>query len=75
MAYGLLPIPAMSAECERAFCSAKRLISNQRCNLKPEVVEADQCTKSWCKNRVVDGQAAFTTIEEVDDELLDIADL
>jgi hypothetical protein len=71
MAYDLFSIPAMSAECERAFSSAKRFISDERYNLKPDIIEADQCIKSWCKNRVVDGQAAFTTIAEVDDELVD----
>jgi hypothetical protein len=70
MAYDLFSIPAMSAECERAFSSAKRLISDERYNLKPDIIEADQCIKSWCKNRVVDTQAAFATIAEVDDELL-----
>ena len=71
MAYDLFSIPAMSAECERAFSLAKRLIADDRYNLKPDVIEADQCIKSWCKHGIVDGQAAFTNIAVADDEIVD----
>jgi hypothetical protein len=46
MAYDLFSIPAMSAECERAFSTAKKLITDERYNLKPDIIEADQCIKS-----------------------------
>ena len=55
MAYDLFSIPAMSAECERAFSLAKKLITDERYNLKPDIIEADQCIKSWCKHGIVDG--------------------
>lgn len=75
MPYELFSITAIGAECERALSSAKRHISDERYNLKPDIIEADQCIKSWYKNRVVDGQAAFTTIAEVNYEILDITGL
>ena len=46
MAYDLFSIPAMSAECERAFSLAKKLITDERYNLKADIIEADQCIKS-----------------------------
>ena len=55
MAYDLLAMPAMSSECERAFSNAKRLIAEQRYNLKADIIEADQCIKSWLKNGITDG--------------------
>jgi hypothetical protein len=73
MAYDLFAMPAMSSECERVFSCAKKLIAEQRYNLKPEIIEADQCLKSWLKNGIADGQAAFTNITAiVDDEIVDI---
>jgi hypothetical protein len=49
MAYDLFAMPAISSECERAeraFSSAKRLIAEQRYNLKTNIIEADQYLKS-----------------------------
>jgi hypothetical protein len=50
-------------------------MSGGRCNLKPDIIEDDQYILSRYKNHVIDGQAAFITIAEVDDELVNIADL
>jgi hypothetical protein len=73
MAYDLFSIPATSAECERAFITAKKLITDERYNLKPDIIEADQCIKSWCKHGIIDGRAAFATIAAAtDDEIVDI---
>lgn len=66
MAYDLFAIPAMSSECERAFSSTKRLITDQRYSLKSDIIEADQCVKSWFRHGIADGQAAFATIAAVD---------
>lgn len=46
LAFKLLAIPGMSAECERAFSQAKRMITDERFNLKQDVIEAEQCLKS-----------------------------
>jgi hypothetical protein len=72
MAYDLFAMPAMSSECERAFSSAKRLIAEQRYNLKSDIIEADQCLRSWLKNGIADGQLAFINIAAVIDEIVDI---
>jgi hypothetical protein len=73
MAYDLFAMPAMSSECERAFSDVKRLIAEQRYNLKSDIIEADQCLKSWLKNGIADGQAIFNTIAAaLDGELVDI---
>jgi hypothetical protein len=72
MAYDLFAMPAMSSECERAFSSAKRLIAEQRYNLKSDIIEADQCLRSWLKNGIADGQLAFINITAVIDEIVDI---
>ena len=75
MAYDLFSMPAISSECERAFSSAKQLIAEQRYNLKSDIIEADQCLKSWLKNGITDGQAIFTNIAvaalDEDNEIVD----
>ncbi|KAM0707974.1 hypothetical protein Q7P35_004623 [Cladosporium inversicolor] len=62
MAYDLFVMPGMSSECERAFSAAKRLITDDRYCLKSDIIEADQCLKSWLKNGIVDGHTAFNNI-------------
>ena len=47
MALDLFSIPGMSAECERVFSQAKKMITAERNRLAPEVVEADQLQKQW----------------------------
>lgn len=65
LAFKLLAIPGMSAECERAFSQAKRMITDERFNLKQDVIEAEQCLKSWLINKVADGQKAWDTLQQV----------
>jgi hypothetical protein len=75
MAYDLFAMPAMSSECERAFSNAKRLVTDKRHRLKSEIIEADQCIKSWLKNGIANGQAIFTNITaalDEDDEIIEI---
>jgi hypothetical protein len=40
MAFDLLSIPAMSAECERVFSQTKLLITDQRNRLSDDSIEA-----------------------------------
>jgi hypothetical protein len=68
MAYDLFAMPAMSSEWECAFSNAKRLVTDKRHRLKSEVIDADQCIKSWLKNGIADGQAIFTNIAAALDE-------
>jgi len=46
-ALDMLAIPLMSAECERVFSSAKHLITDSRNRLKADIIEANECLKSW----------------------------
>ena len=62
MAYDLFSSLGMSAECERAFSAAKRMVTDERYNLSPKSVEADQCVKSWLKQQIADGRAAWQDI-------------
>lgn len=55
----------MSAECERAFSQTKKMVTEERYNLKADVIEADQCLKSWLRNNIVDGSAMWRTLEVV----------
>jgi hAT family C-terminal dimerisation region len=51
-ALDLLSIPAMSAEVERVFSSAKRLTPPDRNRLNDEIMEVMQLLKYWWKNGV-----------------------
>jgi hypothetical protein len=43
----------MSAECERVFSQTKKMITDERNRLAPEVVEADQLQKHWLMRGLV----------------------
>ena len=46
-ALDILAIPLMSAECKRVFSFAKYLITDS-CNcLKADIIEVNECLKSW----------------------------
>jgi hAT family C-terminal dimerisation region len=47
MAFDLLSIPAMSAECERVFSLTKLTITSQRNRMTETTMEAIQCMKNW----------------------------
>ncbi|ODQ68784.1 hypothetical protein LIPSTDRAFT_76754, partial [Lipomyces starkeyi NRRL Y-11557] len=47
MALDVLSIPAMSAEPERLFSSAKITITDRRNRLGIETIEAIECLKLW----------------------------
>ena len=40
-------IPGMSAKVERLFSSAKLMIPPYRSSLKPKLIEAGECIRSW----------------------------
>jgi hypothetical protein len=50
MAMDILAIPAMSSENERAFSTAKLILSSQRHSLQFETVQALQCLKMWARD-------------------------
>lgn len=47
MIYDMAAIPAMSAECERIFSSAKILLNDHRARMKPILIEAYECLRHW----------------------------
>jgi hypothetical protein len=49
MAFDILSIPAMSAEVERVFSSAKDLLTDSRNKMMDEVIEAVERLKHWYK--------------------------
>jgi hypothetical protein len=49
MAFDILSIPAMSAECERVFSSAKILLSDRRARMKEDIIEASECLRAWVR--------------------------
>ena len=53
MALDLFSIPGMSAECERVFGQAKKMITDERNRLSPETVEAEQLQKQWLMKGLV----------------------
>ena len=63
LALDILSIPAMSADCERLFSSAKILISDLRNRLGMDIIEAFECLKSWYKMRGFEGE--FKVFEEL----------
>jgi hypothetical protein len=50
MAFDVLSIPAMSAECERVFSSSKILLSDRRARMKEDIVEASECLRAWLQS-------------------------
>lgn len=53
LALDLFSAPAMSSQCERTFSQAKRIITDERNRLGPEVIEALECQKNWVDHGLV----------------------
>lgn len=53
LALDIYSIPAMSAECERVFSQAKRVVTADRNSLKGNTIEAIQCQKNWLSQHLV----------------------
>ena len=70
----MLAIPSSSDACERLFSSAKLLLNDQRSRLKMDIIEANECLRSWFGPP---GMKAFDPEEEaiaqevVDGEVVD----
>ncbi|KZL66453.1 transposase-like protein [Colletotrichum incanum] len=56
LALDILAIPAMAADCERAFSSAGLTLSSQRLSMRPQTVERIQLIKNWLKRGVLMGK-------------------
>ena len=59
MAKDLLPVPASSADSERAFSIGRHLFAITRYSLKPETIEASVCLRSWVRANM------FTNLNDV----------
>ena len=53
MAMTYLTLPAMSAEPERVFSGAKITLSDRRCRMENDVLEAVECLKSWQRDGMI----------------------
>jgi hypothetical protein len=53
MALDLFAIPGMSAECERVFSSAKKVVTDERNSISPPTIEALQVAKHWLKQQPI----------------------
>ena len=51
MAFDILSIPAMAAECERVFSSTKLLLTDRRARMKEDIIEASECLRAWFKDK------------------------
>jgi hypothetical protein len=49
MTYDHLSIPVMSSEVERAFSGAKLNLPASCNQLKPDILEAQECVRRWLK--------------------------
>ena len=53
MALEYLSTPAMSAEPERVFSGVKITITDRRCSLGDEAINALECLKSWQRDGLI----------------------
>ena len=53
MALTYLTLPAVSAEPERVFSGAKIALSDRRCRMGDDVLEAVECLKSWQRDEKI----------------------
>ncbi|KAF5482814.1 putative AC transposase [Colletotrichum siamense] len=53
LAVDVFAVPAMSADCERAFSWAKLTLTSQRLAMSPSTIESLQLAKNWLKRGVV----------------------
>jgi hAT family C-terminal dimerisation region len=52
-ALDIFACPATSCECERAFSSAKKLITPERNSLGDNIIEALECLRAWWNNGLI----------------------
>lgn len=66
MAFDLISIPAMSAEVERVFSSAKKLLTPERNALTPEHLEIYEVLRNWWLRDIVLQSAADVISDDSD---------
>ena len=70
LAFTVFAIPAMSAECERAFSRAGKMVTDDRYQLKADIIEADQLIKSWLAGGLIDRNKAWRVLDEIQQQQL-----
>lgn len=68
LAFDVFSIPSMSSECERAFSQVKKMTTDERGSLKPDVIEVEQCLKSSLRNGITNTNKAWQTMSKIKDE-------
>ncbi|KAJ6439221.1 restless-like transposase [Purpureocillium lavendulum] len=70
MALDFLSIPPMSAECERLFSAAGRMVAPIRSRLEANIIGMAQCLRSWLRSGLVDelGSVLLATPEILRDK-------
>lgn len=56
MAFDLFSIPAMSAECERVFSQAGKVVTDERNRLDAATIEANECQRAWLLRDLVSSE-------------------
>lgn len=67
MALNFLSIPYTSCECERAFSSARRTMSQKRMSLHEGTVEEVELLRNWWRQGVIEQPSAESYIDGDDD--------
>jgi len=49
MAFDILTVLALSADCERMFNELEDLLEARRMKMRPQLISAIQCSKAWLK--------------------------
>jgi hypothetical protein len=58
LAYNLLSMPAISAECERVFSSTGILLSDLRLTMDMASIKASECIRNWLRTVFVDAKTS-----------------
>jgi len=64
MALDLLPIPSMSAECERLFGVAEQMVPPLRTRLEASTIGIAQTLRPWVRNGLVDAADSLIDVPE-----------
>lgn len=64
VAYDLFAVPGMSAECEGDVSHAKKMVTEEHRSSRGDIIEAEQCLRSWLVSEIVDGAQTWTALQE-----------
>jgi hypothetical protein len=56
----------MSAECERLFSRAGKMVTNDRWRLKADIIEAEQLLESWLVSGLINRDTAWRVLSEIE---------